>query len=107
LNKYATWARLNLEGKRAWGIIFPNGVVPVQSIATQHVRLKGIKGVESVFTVDWKELTQEQQQAILENLSERTGSTKEAILKEILKMGLPLRRRYTSGCGTSRMELFT
>ena len=105
MNKYATWARLNLEGKRAWGIIFPNGVVPVQSSATQHVRLEGIKGVESVFTVDWKELTQEQQQAILENLSERTGSTKEAILKEILKMGL--RRRYTSGCGTSRMELFT
>jgi hypothetical protein len=107
LNKYATWARLNLEGKRVWDSVFPDGVVPVQSIATQHARLECIKDAESVFTVDWKELTTEQQQAVLEKLSERTGATKEAILKEILKIGLPLRRRYTAGCGTNRMELFT
>lgn len=107
MNKYATWARLNHEGKRVWGKVFPDGVVPVQSIATQHAMLEGIKDVESVFTVDWKELTQEQQEAILGKLSERTGATKEAVLKEILKVGLRLRRRYTVGCGTNRMELFT
>jgi hypothetical protein len=107
LNKYATWARLNPEGKRLWGNVFPDGVVPVQSIATQHAMLEGIKDVESVFTVDWKELTQDQQKAILEKLSERTGATEGTILKEILKVGLPLRRRYTAGCGTNRMGLFT
>jgi hypothetical protein len=106
LNKYATWARLNPEGKRVWGNIFPNGIVPVQTIATQQARLEGIRDVESVFTVDWKELAIEQQQAILEKLSEQTGATKETILKEILKVGLPLRRRYTVSCGTNRMELF-
>lgn len=107
MNKYATWARLNPEGKRLWGNILPDSVVPVQSIATQQARLEGIKDVESVFTVDWEELAEEQQQAVLEKVSERTGATKEAILKEILKVGLPLRRRYTTGCGTNRMELFT
>ena len=107
MNKYAAWARLNPQGKRLWGNIFSDGVVPVQNIATQHARLEGIKDVESVFTVNWKELTQEQQQAILERLSERTGATKETILKEILKAGLPLRRRYTAGCGTNRTGLFT
>jgi hypothetical protein len=107
LTNYKTWARLNLEGKREWGEIFPDGKVPVQSIATQRAKLEGIKDIESVFTVNWKELTEEQQQAILEKLSHQTCSTKEAIFKDILKVGLPLRRRYTAGCGTNRMELFT
>ena len=107
MNKYPTWARLNPEGKRIWGNIFPDGLVPVQNIATQHTRLEGIKDIESVFTIDWIELTKAQQQDILENLSERTGTTKEAIVKEILKAGLPLRRRYTVSCGTNRMQFFT
>lgn len=107
MNKYATWARLNMEGRRIWGDVFPDGIVPVQSIATQYAKLEGIKDAESVFTVNWKELTPEQQQAILEKLSEQTGATKEAILKDILKVGLPLRRRYIVSCGTNRMELFT
>jgi hypothetical protein len=95
LKKYARWARLNLEGKRRWGDVFPDGVVPVQSIAKQHAKLEGVKDAESVFTVNWKELTTRQQQAILEELSEQTSATKEDILKVILKTGLPLRRRYT------------
>ena len=107
MNKYTTWARLNVEGKRVWGDVFPNGIVPVQSIATQHAKLEGIKDAESVFTMNWKELSTEQQLDILEKLTEQTGVTKEAILKDILKVGLPLRRRYTVSCGTNRTELFT
>jgi len=106
LTNYRTWARLNLEGKREWGDIFPDGKVPVQSIATQHAKLEGVKDVESVFTINWKELSTELQQVILEKLSRQTGATKDAILKDILKVGLPLRRRYTASCGTKRMELF-
>ena len=106
MNKYATWARLNLEGKRAWGTIFPNGVVPVQSIATQHVRLEGIKDVESVFTVNWKELTQKQQQAILENLRANRRHERSDI-EGNFEGWFASSRRYTSGCGTNRMELFT
>lgn len=106
LTDYRTWARLNLEGKREWGDIFPDGKVPVQSIATQRAKLEGAKDVESVFTVDWKELTEWQQQAILEKLSQHSGKTIEAILKEIMKVGLPIRRTYVVSCGTNRMELF-
>ena len=102
MSKYRTWARLNLEGKRVWGDVFPDGIVPVQSIATQHAKLEGIKDAESVFTVNWKELTTEQQLAIIEKLSEQSGKTKDEILKDILKAGLPLRRRYTFNCGTTQ-----
>ena len=106
LTDYRTWARLNLKGNREWGDVFPDGKVPVQIIATQRAKLDGVKDVESVFTVDWKELTEWQQNAILEKLSQQSGKTKEAILKDILKVGLPLRRKYVQSVGTNRMELF-
>ena len=102
MSKYRTWVRLNVEGKRLWGDVFPDGIVPVQSIATQRAKLEGVKDAESVFTVNWKELNTEQQQAILEKLSEQSGATKDEILKDILKVGLPLRRRYTINCGTKQ-----
>ena len=76
MSKYRTWVRLNVEGKRVWGDVFPDGIVPVQSIATQHAKLEGIKDAESVFTVNWKELTTEQQQTLIEKLSEQAAHQK-------------------------------
>ena len=102
MHKYRTWVRLNIEGKRLWSDVFLDGMVPVQNIATQHAKLDGIKDAESVFTVNWKELTTEQQQTLIEKLSEQSGATKDEILKDILKAGLPLRRRYTFNCGTTQ-----
>jgi hypothetical protein len=97
---------LNAEGKAVWGDIFPDGEVPVQSIIAQFATLEGIDKPERVFLVDWKELTAEQQHAVLEKLSKRSGARKDVILKDVLKIGLPLREKYTEGCGTSRLELF-
>jgi len=106
LKKYRTWAYLNSEGKTVWGNVFPEGEVPIQSIVAQPATLEGIDGTERVFLVDWKELNVQQQDAILEKLSKRSGASKEVILKDVLKVGLPLREKYTEGCGTSRLELF-
>jgi hypothetical protein len=97
---------LNAEGKAAWGDVFPDGEVPVQSIIAQPATLEGIDMPERVFLVDWKELTAQQQDAILEKISKRTSASKDAILKDVLKVGLPLRAKYTDSCGTSRLELF-
>ena len=106
MKKYRTWAYLNSEGKTVWGNVFPEGEVPIQSIIAQPATLEGIDGTERVFLVDWKELNVQQQDAILEKLSKRSGASKEVILKDVLKVGLPLREKYTEGCGTSRLELF-
>ena len=105
MKKYRTWAYLNSEGKTVWGNVFPEGEVPIQSIIAQSATLEGIDGTERVFLVDWKELTVQQQDAILEKLSKRSGANKEIILKDVLKVGLPLRKKYTEGCATSRLEL--
>jgi hypothetical protein len=106
LRKYRTWAYLNAEGKAIWGDIFPDSEVPVQSIIAQNATLEGIDKPERVFLVDWKELTAQQQDAVLEKLSKRSGARKEVILKDVLKIGLPLREKYTEGCGTTRLGLF-
>jgi hypothetical protein len=99
LTDYRTWARLNLKGKIEWGEFFPDSKVPVKSIVTQNPILEDTKDVESAFTVNWKELTHHQQEAIVEKLSKQTQTTKETILKRILTHGLPLRRTHTLCCG--------
>ena len=106
MRKYKTWAYLNAEGKAVWGDVFVDGEVPIQSIIAQPANLEGIDKTERVFLVAWKELTAQQQDAILSEISKRSGASKDVILKEVLKVGLPLRQKYTEGCGTSRMELF-
>ncbi len=106
MGNYRTWARLNFQGKQEWGDIFRDGKVPIQSIATQQARLGGNRDPESVFTVDWKELTPCQQEAIFDKLSQQSGVNKEIILKEILKKGLPLRRNLIFSCGTNQVEIY-
>lgn len=106
MRKYATWASLNEEGKKHWGDIFPDGTVPIKSIIQIPAKLKGVNGTEKVYMVDWKALTRQQQEAILEKLSKYSGASKTEILKEILKVGLPLREKYTRGSATTRTELF-
>lgn len=105
MRKYRTWACLNAEGKAVLGDVFPDGEVPIQSIIPQPANL-GIDGVEKVFLIDWKELTAQQQDAILEKISKRFGASKEVILKDILKVGLPLREKLTEGGGAIRLALF-
>ncbi len=106
MRKYRTWAYLNAEGKAFLGDVFPDGEVPIQSIIPQPANLEGVDGIEKVFLIDWKELTAQQQDAVLEKISKRFGASKEVILKDILKVGLPLREKFTEGGGTIRIELF-
>ncbi len=106
MRHYQTWAYLNSEGRQVWGDVFPDGKVPIQSIISLPASLEGIDAVQSIYLVDWKELTSQQQEAVLDKLSKKSGASKTQLLKDILKVGLPLRERYTEGCGTSRLELF-
>ena len=98
------WVCLNDEGKRVWGDVFPDGQVPVLSFFGE-ADLEG-GGSESVALIYWKKLSYAQQAAILTKLSERCGAPKEAILKDILKVGLPLRESYTTGSVAAELRFF-
>ena len=103
---YRNWAQLNPEGRKEWGEIFPDGKVPIKNVAVQHIRLEGNKDPESVYTLDWKELAPWQQEAIVERLSRQSGDKKEDVLREILRVGISLPRKYIQNAGTKGMELF-
>ena len=106
MKRYHTWVILNADGKEAWGGIFAGGQVPVLSVLPKPATLEGIAQAECVFMVAWKDLTDLQQDAILEKLSKCFNASKDAVLKEILRLGLPLREKYTSGSATGRLEHF-
>ncbi len=81
MRKYRTWAYLNAEGKAAWGDVFPEGEVPIQSILVQSAALDGIKGAERFFLVDWKELTAQRKMFSLRSLARDLAIARMLFLK--------------------------
>jgi predicted Fe-S protein YdhL (DUF1289 family) len=98
------WAFLNDEGKKVWGDVFPDGKVPVASMAFQEAKV-GPK-IERVILVAWTMLSDKQKDAVLIKISARNGAPKEVILKDILKIGLPLRESYTTGTVAVELRFF-
>ena len=105
-NRWQHWAYLNDEGKRLWGDVFPNGIVPVMVMIPQSASLEGQDKIMSVFLINEKELTPEQIDLILTKLATKFNAPKEEIRKDMLKSHIPLRRELTNGSGTNQMGLF-
>ena len=80
MTTYRAWAQLNFEAREEWCAIFPDGKVPVKTIAVQKIRFESVKDPESVFSVDWKKLEVWQQEALFEKLS-LDGLVKEELLR--------------------------
>lgn len=94
------WVSLNEKGKEVWGDVFPNGKVPVSSMTFAE------SNVGSVILVAWSQLSEEQKVAILSKISVKSGAPKEAILRDIIKIGLPLRESYTTGTVVAEARFF-
>ena len=100
------WVRLNDEGMKVWGDVFPDGKVPVRSLNFHDAALEGFGGKERVILVSWNGLSRVQKNGVLAKIGERSGASKEAVLKDILKIGLPLRERYTTGVVAAELRFF-
>jgi hypothetical protein len=98
------WVWLNEEGKRMWGGVFPDGKVPVCS-NFQEASLEG-GGTERVVFVNWAVLTKRRKKAVLARISVQSGASEDDILKDILKIGLPLRERYTTHTVAAELRFF-
>ena len=97
---------LNDLGKSTWGDVFPDGKVPVCSMSFHEASLEGTGTRERVILVNWTAFSQEQKDAVLAKISMRTGASREAILKDILRIGLPLRECYTTGFVVAELRFF-
>lgn len=87
-------ALLNDEGKKIWGYVFPEGCLPVKSVAPFKADVG--KGEMDVYLVDWAALTEAQRDLILDHLKTRFRNTRGVVETEILKSGLPLRAELVS-----------
>lgn len=87
-------ARLNEEGMRTWGDVFPKGIIPVMELWPTDRQLGGSETL--AYLVQWKALKEEERQGILEKLSQKFKASKEDIEAQILKIGLPLQDKYVN-----------
>jgi hypothetical protein len=90
---------LSLSGKEEWGGIFLYGRIPIHRISVQKIMFETFADPESVMAVDWKQLSEEQREAILERLRQQGTASLEAVLADMLKFGLPIRRSQIDCCG--------
>ena len=104
--RFKHWAYLNEEGKKLYGKIFPKGEIPVVSMIPGLQKLEGINDPQMVYMIFLDELTKEQFDKIVQMFHEIARVPKETIVREIKKMGLPLRDKYVSGAGTNHLGLF-
>ena len=81
-------------------------VVPFCSMSFQQANLHGTVGSERAILVNWVALSSAQKDAVLTKISQRSGTAKEVILKDILKVGLPLRERYTTSVVAAELRFF-
>ena len=102
---YQRWVRLSLSGQDEWGDIFLYGRIPIHCISTQKIVFETFADPESVMTVDWKQLSEEQRETILKKLSQQKTKSLEAFLADLLKFGLPIRRSQIELLRNQRMEL--
>jgi hypothetical protein len=84
-------AFLNDEGKKIWGSVFPDGLVPIKSPIPHQADLGGGASQEPVYIVAWDELTPIQRGQIINNLAVKFRAPPSAVEKQILEKGMPLR----------------
>jgi len=98
------WAFLNDAGKKLYGEVFPDGMVPVVNM------IPGFADVgdhtERVYLIDYEELSEDQTAKMLQLLSQNFGVSEDAVRSELLKNRIPLREKYTRGSGTNQLGLF-
>jgi hypothetical protein len=95
LTNYRAWAELNLQAKEEWRGIFPDGKIPIKTLAVQKVRFECFKDPESVFCIDWDMLAVWQQEALLEKSSHH-----ELVKENLLSEGFPIGRSNFCRFGT-------
>lgn len=97
-------AHLSIEGKKVWGYVFPDGLVPVAE--TEPVgRDLGNEGKILSYMIAWDDLKPEQRARILQHLAFLFHASEFEIENTILRVGLPLRAKLVSSIVADRRFL--
>lgn len=102
MSRFHHWVHLNEEGKKLYGAVFSDGIVPVQSMLPSKAILGG--KTQLMFKVDLKQLSREQMNKLVDFISLKFQAPKEAIKKQRENDGfIPLKADLTSSAGTDQL----
>ena len=100
-NQLFVW--LNEEGKKVWGDVFPGSKIPVTSL---DFRKADLGGQEEVVMVAWHALSKDVKTKVAKKIADAINVPIENVLNEIEKVGLPLRKKYTTGIIAAELRFF-
>ena len=103
---YQDWAHLNDEGKKEFGDIFPNGIVPIISMIPITFEHPQLSTPERAYLLRGSDLTETQIKKLVDKLAQKFSGEKEEIRKVILSNDIPVREKLTSGAGTKRIYMY-
>ena len=88
-NNWMTIAKIHDEDRRAlWESIFPDAVVPIQSILTSKASLPGLPNA-NVYMLDLEAISDEQREGLIQAIANRFGYPVEEVRAEI-DLGVPV-----------------
>ena len=102
--RFRHWAFLNSEGKRVFGDVFPDGLVPVVSLVPGVAVIGGVE--ERIYLVFHEEMSEDQLSGFVKLLAAKFGATEVAVMAQMLRVRIPLREKYTDGAATDGLPLF-
>lgn len=106
---YKWWVTLNEEGRRLYGKIFPESIVPVLAgdLQPHQAHLDKIENPEAVYRIDWNLLTGLQKSECVMAVAKQMHVDPEAVRQDFEARGfIPLRAKYVVGAGTTEIHLF-
>ena len=101
--RFRHWVFLNREGKKVFGDVFPDGMVPVVSMIPGSAVVGGQE--ERVYLV-FHEMSESQISMLSKKLAVKFGATEVDVKAQMIKDRIPLRARYTEGAATDGLPLF-
>jgi len=95
---------LNAEGKKLFGEVFPDGLVPVVSMIPGVAVIGGVE--ERIYLVFHEEMSEDQIARLSQLLAGVFGAPEVAVKAELLKNRIPLRAKYTDGAASNALPMF-
>jgi len=103
--KYTFWVHLNAEGKKIYGGIFPDLIIPTMTMVPV---LGDIEGRPTrIYIIDYKAIPEKQLNKLISFLAENFKAPEEAIKKQMNTIGIPIRANLVSSAGTDNPGRFT
>jgi hypothetical protein len=102
--RFRHWVFLNPIGKKLYGTVFSDGMVPVVSMIPATAIVGGEE--EKVYLVFHQEMSEDQISNLVKLLAEKFGAREVDVKNELLKNRIPLRAKYTEGAATDGLALF-